>query len=495
MIDRHLSLTSKPASLATNSYSTSSHQASILIETDANLRTLTLNRPQALNALDIEMIQNITSELVKWERSQTANLIILKGVGRAFCAGGDVVSLIKSTQSDDPTKKQMAVSFFRSEYVLDSFIAKMSTPVVCFLDGITMGGGLGLSMHTPFRIASENTRVAMPETAIGLFPDVGASFFLPRLDGELGTYLGLTGISLYGWGAYQAGIASHYVPSSSLDALKSRLSALSPNATHDRINDAINEFSADPVDASSSSRRPWDLRGFKRQAIDHCFCPNTVQDILKRLDAVEDGHLFNEDPSLKTWANETKALLSLRSPTSCKVTLMALRKGKHLSIDECFLMEMRLAAICCDYQIHPDFVTGVQHLLIDKKKTRADWQPKDLQDVDENEIEDKYFKGVGGPKKTSEIIGLDFIETKLEAYQEYPHWNYSLPSEEIIKDFAIGNVKGISGSVALTKDELIELITSKWTDKVGVKEKVLDVLERKTVEKNHQQAHVIKWQY
>jgi len=327
MLDHHLRspqrhhYSSKPSSAV--------KQPSVLSKTDANLRSLTLNRPEALNALNAQMIHSITAELSKWEQSDAAKVVILKGTGRAFCAGGDVVSLVKSVESDDLDKQRESVTFFRAEYILDSFIAKMSTPVVCFLDGITMGGGMGLSMHTPFRIATENTRVAMPETAIGLFPDVGATFFLPRLDGELGTYLGLTGSSVFGWGAFQAGIATHYVPSSSLAALEDRLSALSADATHDRINDAINEFGADPIDSASSSR-PFDLKGIKRQAIDHCFAQSTVEAILEQLEAVKDGHLFNEDPALKAWAVETIDLIRIRSPSSCKITLMALREGKKI---------------------------------------------------------------------------------------------------------------------------------------------------------------------
>jgi len=490
MLDHHLRspqrhhYSSKPSSAV--------KQPSVLSKTDANLRSLTLNRPEALNALNAQMIHSITAELSKWEQSDAAKVVILKGTGRAFCAGGDVVSLVKSVESDDLDKQRESVTFFRAEYILDSFIAKMSTPVVCFLDGITMGGGMGLSMHTPFRIATENTRVAMPETAIGLFPDVGATFFLPRLDGELGTYLGLTGSSVFGWGAFQAGIATHYVPSSSLAALEDRLSALSADATHDRINDAINEFGADPIDSASSSR-PFDLKGIKRQAIDHCFAQSTVEAILEQLEAVKDGHLFNEDPALKAWAVETIDLIRIRSPSSCKITLMALREGKKLSIDDCFAMEMRLAATCCDFQTHPDFATGVKHLLIDKQKTRPGWRPSELSEVSVTDLREKYFSSKPAP--TTQVVGLEHLPTRIRAYQEYPFGNYGLPTEEMIKAFVVGSVKGASGHLAITKDELLALLSQKWPGKVGLLQKTHDVLERRTSQKGPNQGSVLQWLY
>ncbi|WAQ89498.1 hypothetical protein PtA15_11A187 [Puccinia triticina] len=468
-------------------------QPSVLTKTDGNLRSLTLNRPEALNALNMEMIQAIAAELTKWENSEPAKMVILKGVGRAFCAGGDVVSLVKSVASEDSAQRKTPVDFFRAEYTLDSFIAKMSTPVVCFLDGITMGGGMGLSMHTPFRIATEKTRVAMPETAIGLFPDVGASFFLPRLDGELGTYLGLTGTSLYGWGAFQAGIASHYVPSSSLAALEDRLSALSADATHDRINDAINEFAADPEESSSSSPA-FDLQGTKRQAIDHCFGQNTVEKIVEQLEAVRDGHLFSEDPALKSWAEQTIDLILIRSPSSCKITLMALREGKKMSIDECFAMEMRMAATCCDVQTHPDFVTGVTHLLVNKQKSRPAWSPSELSEVKLPEITAQYFSSQ--PASSTHVVRLDSLSpTRIQSYHDYPYANYGLPSEETIKNLVIGNVKGTSGHLAITAPELHEMVSQKWNHKVGVAQKLDDILARRTTRKGQNEGFVLKWQY
>ncbi|KAH9451165.1 hypothetical protein Pst134EB_018657 [Puccinia striiformis f. sp. tritici] len=493
MIDNHLS-----SSSTRRTYSSSPHQeSSIVTRIDGHLRTLILNRPASLNAVNLEMVESITNQLIEWENSDSAKTIILKGNGRSFCAGGDVVSLIKSAQSSKTNEQKKGVEFFRSEYKLDSFISKMETPMICFLDGITMGGGMGLSMHTPFRIATENTQVAMPETAIGLFPDVGATFFLPRLDGELGTYLGLTGTSLHGWGAFQAGIASHYVPSNSLKSLEDRLTSIvSKQTTHDQINDTINEFAADPIDSIKASKYPFDLNGTKRQVIDHCFSQPTLEKILQELTAVKDGHIFvtnDNDDNLRKWAQKTIDLILIRSPTSCLITLLALREGKKMNIDDCFKMELRLAATCCDIKTHPDFVTGVTHLLINKQKTRPEWSPSELSQLNQDEIIQRYFSNQ--PPSSVHLLPLDLIPTRMKAYENYPFSNYGLPSEEYIKSLVIGNVRGTSGHLAITKEELIQSVKSKWTGKVGVSLKVDDILDRRTIVKGANEGSVLKWQY
>ncbi|EGG00228.1 uncharacterized protein MELLADRAFT_93702 [Melampsora larici-populina 98AG31] len=454
--------------------SLSSKEPLVLTHSDANMRIMTLNRPSVLNALNAEMIETITSRLIEWENSKEANLIILKSNGRAFCAGGDVVSMTEAVASGDPKKERMAASFFQQEYALNNLLAKMSTPVVCLMDGITMGGGLGLCMHVPFRIATENTRVAMPETTIGLFPDVGATFFLPRLDGELGTYLGLTSTNLFGWGAYQAGFASHYVPSSSLGALQDRLLAMS----------------ADSIDGPSSSK-PYECVGSQRQAIDHCFKQDTVEGIIIQLEAVENGRLFSGE-GLEGWAKRTKETILQRSPTSCKLTLMALREGKKLDIDECFAMELRLAVTCCDIKSHSDFVTGVNHLLVKKEKTRAAWNPNTLEEVDLTSLKRKFFSSQA-PSSTH-LLSPIYHSTSLKAYKSYPFSNYALPSESLIKEYVVGNTKE-SGSFALTQKELVNVLQKKWINKLGVKEKVLEVLKRRTVEGSEKEGKVLKWEY
>lgn len=169
----------------------------VLFKTIYGVRTIELNRPKKLNSLNGSMARKILPRLKEWEKSQLANVIVIKGSGRAFCAGGDVAALAMENK-EGPAGQQRSKDYFALEYKLDHVIATCSKPYVAFMDGITMGGGVGLSVHAPFRIATENTVFAMPETTIGFFPDVGASFFLPRMDGETGTYLALTSEQLKG---------------------------------------------------------------------------------------------------------------------------------------------------------------------------------------------------------------------------------------------------------------------------------------------------------
>lgn len=169
----------------------------VLFQSIYGLRTIELNRPKKLNSLNGSMARKIIPRLQEWSKSQLANVVVLKGAGRALCAGGDVAALAK-LNTEGPEGQKKSSDYFALEYKLDHLIATYSKPYIAFMDGITMGGGVGLSVHAPFRIATENTVYAMPETTIGFFPDVGASFFLPRMEGELGSYLALTSEQLKG---------------------------------------------------------------------------------------------------------------------------------------------------------------------------------------------------------------------------------------------------------------------------------------------------------
>jgi len=240
-------------------------------------RTFILNRPKAYNALNLDMIRNIAPQLLAWEQSDICKVIIMKSNHpKAFCAGGDVKIVAEAGQRKEPD----AATFFKEEYALNYQIATLKTPLVVLIDGITMGGGVGLSVHAPFRVATEKTVFAMPETAIGLFPDVGGSFFLPRLDGELGTYLGLTGQTLKGQDVMRAGIATHYMPSERLSALEDRLSELD-NMDHEVVNQALEEFSAE------SNLEPFILDPYKN-IIDRCFKYDTIKEIIDALEKEEE---------------------------------------------------------------------------------------------------------------------------------------------------------------------------------------------------------------
>ena len=204
----------------------------VLFSSLYGVRSIELNRPKKLNSLNGSMIRKIMPRLAEWRKSDLANIIMISGAGtKSFCAGGDVQAL--ALQNDTPEGQQASKDYFALEYQLDHYIATYEKPYIAVMDGITMGGGVGLSVHAPFRIATEKTVFAMPETDIGFFPDVGATFFLPRLDGSLGTYLAMTSERLVGADVYRAGIATHYLDSSVLAPLQSLLfltSMISSNA-------------------------------------------------------------------------------------------------------------------------------------------------------------------------------------------------------------------------------------------------------------------------
>ncbi|KAH1297009.1 hypothetical protein KXX11_007572, partial [Aspergillus fumigatus] len=259
----------------------------VLFSSLYGVRLIELNRPKKLNSLNGSMARKILPRLKEWEKSQLANIVMLSGAGtKALCAGGDVASLALQNEQG-PEGQQKSTDFFGLEYRLDHIIATYTKPFISVMDGITMGGGVGLSVHAPFRIATERTVFAMPETTIGFFPDVGGSFFLPRLDGEIGTYLALTSERLNGVQALYAGIATHYFHSSVLSNLTARLAELvfrdhaSLAERLDLVNKTMAEFS---VGLPPVEQEPIQLAGSLRSAIDRCFKHNTVEEIFRALE-------------------------------------------------------------------------------------------------------------------------------------------------------------------------------------------------------------------
>ena len=233
---------------------------------------ITLNRPKALNAINLDMVRQIYGHLKKWENSK--KLVIIKGVGeKSFCAGGDVRAVVEAGLT--PESK----SFFREEYMLNALIGLYQVPYVALIDGITMGGGVGLSVHGKYRVATERTIFAMPETAIGLFPDVGGSFFLPRLPNKLGVYLGLRGYRLKGEDVQKAGVATHYCDSANLVELENALLKTKNEAD---IESVLTEF-------SSTTNNPFVLEN-QLQTINKYFDANSIEEIMKNLTA--DGSEF-----------------------------------------------------------------------------------------------------------------------------------------------------------------------------------------------------------
>ncbi|GLV41048.1 3-hydroxyisobutyryl-CoA hydrolase [Carabus blaptoides fortunei] len=333
----------------------------VIVESIRDKGILTLNRPKALNALDLSMVKKILPTLIKWE--QEKSLVIVKGAGeKSFCAGGDVKSIALAGQRGDP----LGNVFFKHEYTMNGIIGTYKIPYVAFIDGIVMGGGVGLSVHGQYRVATERSLFAMPETQIGLFPDVGGSYFLPRLGGKLGLYLGLTGQRLKGYDMLKAGIATHYVNSASLPDLEKQL--LDCCNAHD-IDKVLKKFSVDGC-------ADFSLAPYLKQ-INKCFSAPTVEAIVKELE---------KDNS--QWAQSTIKMLCKMSPTSMKVTKVLLERGAQISLHECLQMEYNVAV---NTLAKNDFYEGVRALLIDKDQSPK-WKPATLEDVSDDLVESHFVQ-------------------------------------------------------------------------------------------------------
>ncbi|KAJ1858927.1 3-hydroxyisobutyryl-CoA hydrolase [Coemansia sp. RSA 1853] len=427
-------------------------------------RTMVLNRPKALNSLTLPMVQTIQRYLADWEKSDLCDVVMLRSNNRkAFCAGGDVVQVSRDWREGN---KAQAMEFFRTEYKVNHHIATYKKPIVAMLDGFTMGGGVGLSVHAPFRVASENAVFAMPETKIGFFPDVGATFFLPRLDGELGVYLGLTGQKLKGRDLLYAGIATHYVPSERHALLEQRLQGLG-TSDYDAINLAIEEFAAQPETTESedfvgvANDVPIDFSlASMRDVIDICFKFNTIEAILQALSEVA-----NQPGPACEWAQKTYAQLNQMSPSSLKLTLEQLRRGAQLDIQKAFEFELVLAGRRLESH---DMHEGIDALLV-RKTNDAAWDPENVHAVDIKELYSQYFEG-------------EYDSTPLylggTTFMEYPH-KFGLPTEQEILDVVSGESPQV-GKFSLTCDEVIDFFMREYQSKMGVEQKVNWVLSRRT---------------
>lgn len=312
-----------------------------------------LNRPKALNALTLNMCELMTAQLKAWAVDEDVKAVVVTGTGeKAFCAGGDVVRLYEDGRAGKPYPYQ----FWKTEYRLNTLIRRYPKPYIALIDGIVMGGGVGVSVHGGYRIATDRTMFAMPETGIGLFPDVGGGYFLPRLPGASGVYLGLTGRRLKGPDCVALGIANAFVRHDKLAALEEKLAADAVSDL-DEISYLVGLF-AEPVDDAPIS---GDLTNIGRY-----FAGETVEQILAALDAGDDA-----------WAADQRKILSSKSPTAMKVTLHQIRAGAGLSFEECMKMEWRIANRCA---VGKDFYEGVRALLIDKDNAPK-WSPSTLADV------------------------------------------------------------------------------------------------------------------
>ncbi len=326
--------------------------ATVLTEVTGGVGRIVLNRPRALNALEPGMISAITAALEAWRDDPSVRLVTIEGAGgRAFCAGGDVRLIRDQVLRGDVAACE---AFFSAEYRMNRMIAEYPKPYIALIDGLSMGGGLGVSVHGSARVVTEHAVMAMPETAIALFPDIGASYFLPRLPGRTGLYLALTGARVSAGDALYTGLATHFVPRAALESLKAALSRQGVAAL-----------------AAHAHPPPESLLAADRSAIDQCFAPDSVPEILARLKARGDA-----------WAAATLETLARMSPTSLCVTAELLRRGAGMSLAECLEMELRLTRRVI---LHPDFAEGVRAQVIDKTRDPR-WRPATVDEVDQRAI-------------------------------------------------------------------------------------------------------------
>src|SRR5436190_20265425 len=342
----------------------------ILFGCEGNVATVTLNRPQALNAFTLDMYRRFDPMLRAWAEDSSVKAVLIRGAGeRAFCAGGDVRAIYEAGRGLSGDRSLTSV-FFREEYELIRHIHRYPKPYVAIIDGITMGGGAGVSVNGAYRVATERTMLAMPETGIGLFPDVGATRFLNLCPGRIGCYLGLSGARVGAADALYCRFATHYVPRERVPAL---IAALTGSGG---VKETLAGFAADPGPAPIRARQP---------AIDRCFAGDTVEAMLDALQREAAGG----GPDAE-WAGETHAGLLTKSPTSLKITLRQLITGRGFDIEAALALEYRLTQYV---MAGHDFYEGVRAVVVDKDQ-KPRWRPATLAEVTDPMI-DAYFTSIG----------------------------------------------------------------------------------------------------
>ena len=320
----------------------------IAADRDGRIGRIRLSRPSALNALDVGMVRAMHAALDLWRNEPLVHAVVVESADpRAFCSGGDVRAIREFALAGNDAAIH---DFFSAEYALNGAIAAYPKPYVALVDGICMGGGIGISVHGSARVASEHALFAMPETAIALFPDIGASHVLPRLPGALGVWLALTGTRLAGADAAHAGLATHFVPRARFPALSAALAKDGPGV----------------LAAFAESLPPFSFAS-QRAAIDRCFASFSAPEIFSRL--VAEPAPFGPD---------TLAALRGFSPSSISWSLEILRRGAHQSLPAALAEELALVRRVAR---HPDFAEGVRAMLVDKDR-KPRWTPSAIEDVD-----------------------------------------------------------------------------------------------------------------
>lgn len=339
-------------------------EAEILFDVVGAAGVITLNRPKALNAFTLTMMHALHPQLIAWADDPAIERVIVRAAGdRAFCAGGDIRALYDWGTSGDP----MAVDFYNQEYKLNTFIKEYPKPYIALMDGITMGGGVGLSVHGSHRVVTEKTMFAMPETGIGLFPDVGGTYFLPRTPGKTGMWLSLTGARLKAADALYAGIATHYAASDDLEALVQAL--------------AVSGADVDAVLAAHAGEPAAGTLEAMQADISRLFDGDSVEAILAALDA--DG---------SEWATKQAGIIRSKSPTSLKVAYRQMVDGAKADFRTCMTIEFRIVSRIMKAK---DFYEGVRATIIDKDGA-PDWQPATLDAVSAADIDTIFSPAEGG---------------------------------------------------------------------------------------------------
>jgi enoyl-CoA hydratase/carnithine racemase len=348
----------------------------ILLKREGGLARLTINRPQALNALTLENYRCFAPALAALGKDPKVRAVVVRGAGgRAFCAGGDVRAVYEAGRglAGDPS---LAATFFREEYRLIREIHRFPKPYIAIVDGIAMGGGAGISVNGAYRIATERTLFAMPETGIGLFPDVGATRFLNRCPGRIGRYLGLTGARLGAADTLYCRFATHFISQERIEALLEALAEIAweEGREFEQVEALLVAFAADPGPPPIAALRP---------EIDESFAADEIDAVLDALAAGAPG-------AAEGWAAATRADLQKKSPTSLKVTLRQLATGRGFDLEEALALEYRLTQ---HFMAAHDFYEGVRALLVDKDQM-PHWRPATLAEVDDATV-DSYFAPLG----------------------------------------------------------------------------------------------------
>ena len=335
----------------------------VLFERGGHLGIITLNRPKAVNALNAGMVAAMLEQLTAWAADDGVATVLVHGAGeRGLCAGGDIVAIYRDMLGGGTE----TADFWQAEYRLNSLIAAYPKPYVALMDGLVLGGGVGISAHGSVRVVTERTRTGMPETTIGFVPDVGGTWLLARSPGEAGTHAALTGAHLTGADALFLGLADHFVPSQSLPELAAALE-------HESAEAAVVRFAQDPPISGLEAQRDW---------IDAAYASEDVEDIVRRLRTVGGEHGAE--------AAEAATTIEAKSPTAVKVTLESLRRAKGLTLDEALAQEYRVGL---RFLAAPDFREGIRAQVVDKDRN-PHWKPATLHEVHATDVE-RFFAPLG----------------------------------------------------------------------------------------------------